>query len=334
MTSKNQPKRQSGDLRRRAEERVPKRSGTAVAKSAEDVGRLNHALQVYQVELEIQNEELRQARAELEASYDELYNLAPIGYFTLGPSGDIEKTNLTGASMLGQPRSRLLGRRIASFVSPESLPAFNEFLGQVMEGSRKEGCTVTLMKGGTTPVAAYIEASCAGPDNSCRAIVVDITSAEQARLALREREAHLNMALAASDMGLWECERDTGDIYWSPECMKMFGIDCFSPTPDTLARVVHPDDAARVRSSVRQALADGKEQTVEFRVVRPDAQVVWILARSQVQCDKAGKPLRLIGIAQDITERKRAEENACPVPERKSRCRTNFIVESTTNLLS
>jgi PAS domain S-box-containing protein len=334
MTSRNQPTRQSGDLRGRAEARVAKHSRTAVAKSAEDMGRLNHELEVLQVELEIQNEELRQARAELEASYDELYDFAPVGYFTLGRCGDIEKTNLTGASMLGQLRSQLLGQRFAPFVSPESLPSFNEFLRQVMGGSRKEGCMVTLMKGSNTPVAAYIEATCAGPDASCRAVVMDITSAEQARLALREREAHLKMALAASDMGVWECERDTGDIYWSPECMKIFGVDSFSPTLVTLARLVHPEDAPRVRSIVGQALADGTEQTVEFRIVRPDAQVVWILARGQVQFGNTGKALRLIGIAQDITERKRAEENACPVPEHKTRCGANFIVESTTNLLS
>src|SRR5476651_951176 len=109
MSSKNQPKRQSVDLRRRAEERVAKRFRTAVAKCAADVGKLNHELVVQQVELEIQNEDLRLARAELEASYAELYDFAPVGYFSLGRTAATEKTNLTGASMLGQPRSRLLG---------------------------------------------------------------------------------------------------------------------------------------------------------------------------------------------------------------------------------
>jgi PAS domain-containing protein len=61
---------------------------------------------------------------------------------------------------------------------------------------------------------------------------------------------------------------------------------------------------------VRQALADGKEQSVEFRIMRPNGEVVWVLARGQVQHGKAGKPLRLIGILQDITERKRVEANS------------------------
>lgn len=310
MTSNNPPKRQTGDLRRRAEKRVAKKSRNALAPCDEDLARLNHELEVHQAELEIQNEELRQAREELEASYDELYDFAPVGYFTLGRFGDIEKVNLTGARMLGQSRSELLGQRFAGFVLPESLASFNDFLRQVMGEQKKVGCAVTLMKGGDTPVFAYLEATGAGPNSSCRAVLVDITSAEQARLALREREAHLHLALAAAGMGVWEWERDTGDVYWSPECMKIVGVGRLTPTLDALARLVLAEDAPRVSAIIRQALADGKEQSVEFRIVRPDARIVWILVRGQVQLDKAGNPLRLIGIAQDITERKRADQNA------------------------
>jgi PAS domain S-box-containing protein len=288
----------------RAEVRVATPAKTKVWRSSRDMRRLNRELEVDHVELELQNDELRQARAEFAANYDELYDSAPVGYFTLGRYGDIAKTNLMGASMLGQPRAWLLNRRFATFVSPESLPRFNEFLRRVMVGYDKESCSVTLMTGGNTPVAAYIEATGVGPDSDCRAVVVDITSAEQARLALREREAHLKLALAASGMGVWEWERDTGDIYWSPECFEIFGVDCFCPTLDTLTQLLHPEDAPRVRSFVSQTLAGGKEQSVEFRIIRPDGRLVWIFARVQVQYDEAGKPLRLIGIAQDITERK------------------------------
>ena len=181
-----------------------------------------------------------------------------------------------------------------------------------MGGHKKESCMVTLMKDGKTPVAAYIEATGTGPGSSCRAVVVDITSAEQARHALHDSEDRLKLALAASGMGAWEWERDTGDIYWSPECFKIFGVACFCPTLDALAQLLHPEDAPRVRSIVSQLLADGKEQSAEFRIIRPDGEVVWIFARGQVQRDQAGKLLRLIGIARLITKRKRAEDNDRP----------------------
>ena len=312
MTRANRGERGSGKLRRSAEERLTERGKTTASPGDADTRRLTREMKVRQLRLEIQNEELRQTRAQLEANYDALYDFAPVGYFTLGRYGDIEKTNLTGADMLGQPRAWLLGRRFANFVAPESLPCFNEFLRRVVGGYDNESCTVTLMRRGNTPVVACIEATGAGPDSNCRAVVVDITSAEQARLALREREAHLKLALAASGMGVWEWERDTGDIYWSPECFSIFGVDCFCPTLDTVAQLLHPEDAPRVRSIVSQAMADGKEQSVECRIIRPDGQVAWISARCQVQYDEARKSLRLIGIAQDITERKRAEQHAWP----------------------
>ena len=311
MAQKNRARIRSAEIRRRAEERVQSRAETAASRVA-DTGRLVHELEVHQVELELQNEELRKARTELEANYNELYDFAPIGYFTLGRNGDIQKTNLTGAGMLGQPRARLLGRRFATFVSPESLPSFNGFLHRVMRGNNKESCMITLMKGGDTPVAAYIEATRMGSDSSFRAVAADITSAEQAKAELRDSKQHLNMALAASLMGVWEWERDTGDIYWSPECFKIFGVASFCPTLDTLTHLLHPEDAPRVRSTVSQLLVDGKARSQEIRIIRPGGKVARILVRGEGQYDKAGKVFRLVGIAQDITERKPAAQNASP----------------------
>jgi PAS domain S-box-containing protein len=284
----------------------------AASPSGGDAHRLIQQLQVHQFDLELQNEKLREARAELEAHYDELYDFAPVGYFTLGRYGDIEKTNLTGAGMLGQPRARLLGRRFAAFITPESLPYFNAFLLRVMRGYDKENCRVTLLKGGATPVAAYIEATGVGPDSNFRAVLVDITSAEEARRALRDSEERLNLALAASGMGVWEWERDSGDIYWSPECVKIFGVNCICPTLDSLAQLLHPQDAAPAIAALMQVLADGKEQSVECRIVGRNGQVVCISARGQAQYDKDGRPLRLIGIVQDISERKQAEPSPLP----------------------
>jgi PAS domain S-box-containing protein len=288
----------------------------------------------YHIELELQIEELRENKVELELNYDELYDSAPVGYFTLGCCGEIENTNLTGAGMLGQPRAWLLGQQIAGFLTSESLPAFDEFFRRVKGGYDKENCVVTLMKGGSTPVSAYIEAVGVGSESSFRAVVVDITSAEQARLALRDREAHLNLALTASSMGAWEWERDTGEIYWSPECATMFGIDSICPAFEAVAKLLHPEDTQRVASTVSQALAEGKEQTVECRIIRPNGEVIWILVRGRVHLNKDGEPSRLFGVVQDITERKRAEHSARNESATKARCGTNFIVPSPTNLRS
>jgi PAS domain S-box-containing protein len=176
MMSKKTPHRESANLRRRAEERVATHGKTTASRSVTDARRLIHELEVHKVELILQNEELRDARAELEANYNELYDFAPVGYFTLKRNGDIENANLTGAIMLGQPRAQLLGQRFAAFVRPEALRDFNDFWRRAIGGTDKEGCMVTLMKGGTTHIIAYVEATRAGPHSNRRLVVVDMTS--------------------------------------------------------------------------------------------------------------------------------------------------------------
>jgi len=334
MASENLHNCQTANLRRRAVERVAEQIRTAVSRCGNNVHRMIQELERYTIELELQAEELRQNKAELELNYEELYDSAPVGYFTLGRYGEIENANLTGAGMLGQQRAWLLHQQFAGFLTSESLPSFNAFFQRVRAGYDKESCVVTLMKGGATRVSAYIEAVGVGPESSCRAVVVDITAAEQARLALREREAHLSLALTASSMGIWEWECNTGDVYWSPECVSIFGIDSICPAFETVAQLLHPEDAPRVRSLVSQALAEAKEQTVECRIVRPNGEVIWILARGRVHLDKDGEPLRLIGVVQDITDRKRAEINARAEAANKTHCGANFIVPSPTNLRS
>jgi PAS domain S-box-containing protein len=290
----------SDELRRRAEERAGPRVDSAETTEDIRLKRLVHELEVHKIELELQNEQLKQAKEELRARYDDLYDFAPVGYFTLGPRGEIEKSNLTGASMLGPPRGLLQGRRFATFVVPDSISPFNEFLRRIMTGRNKESCIVTLTNVGDTTLIAYIEATGVGRNASVPITVVDITSAEQARLAQRLGEERLGLALSASTMGLLEWERDTGELYWSPECAAIFGLDQITPTVDALARLVHHDHANDVRRAISQMLADGKERALKCRIVRPDGTAAWILARGRGRRDEEGTPSRLIGVVQEI----------------------------------
>jgi PAS domain-containing protein len=124
------------ELRRRAEAhlREQKKLKAGVAKTGADSRRLLHELQVHQTELEMQNAELRQARDELEASlenYTDLYDFAPVGYFTLTAAGVINQVNLTGTNLVGMERSRLVGRSFGMLVVPELRPVFHAFLKKV-----------------------------------------------------------------------------------------------------------------------------------------------------------------------------------------------------------
>ncbi len=110
----------STPLRRKAEEKLRTQLERLQKLSAQDIQELVHELGTHQIELEMQNEELRKARDELESSrnqYAELYDFAPVGYFTIDAQGLIEGVNLTGAHLLGIERGLLLKRPFISFIA-------------------------------------------------------------------------------------------------------------------------------------------------------------------------------------------------------------------------
>jgi PAS domain S-box-containing protein len=157
------------ELYRRAAARLrnrqrTQRSKAGVPKSAGDPQRLLHELEVHQIELEMQNAELQKARDELEAAlekYTDLYDFAPVGYFSIDESGAILEANLTGAALLGVERSRLINRRLLLFVSPTSRPVFLEFLKEVFTGPEDQVCEALLLKeGGGTFWAGFRASAC------------------------------------------------------------------------------------------------------------------------------------------------------------------------------
>ena len=118
-------------LRRRAEKLVNQKRTAQPVQEPEDSRSLLHELQVHQIELELQNQELQQAHLEAELArrkYFDLYDLAPVGYASFGPQGEILEINITGARLLGEERKRLVNRRFQVFVAPDDVPAFNQFL--------------------------------------------------------------------------------------------------------------------------------------------------------------------------------------------------------------
>ena len=167
------------DLRQQAEEKWSKRKKSVATEI--DTLRLIHELEVHQIELEMQNDELLQAKAELEATlslYAELYAFASVGYFTLTRDGTICRANYTGAELMGVELSELIKRRFALFVSPASRLTFSTFLDEVFTSGSKKICEVAVQKDGYAPLRVQIEAISDTSDGQelCYAKVDDITS--------------------------------------------------------------------------------------------------------------------------------------------------------------
>jgi len=217
MKQNKDPSQEAAKLRRRAEAQAGTGNGTAPPSETEDDSqRLLHELQVHQLELEMQNAELRQARDEAEAAlekYTNLYDFAPVGYVTLDRDGIISAANLNASRLIGVERSRLIGQHFWSFVADKTRPAFTGFLEKVFAGSAKETCEIELLKEGVSTFYVQLEGVIDSSEESCRIALIDITASNQAQEALRllrkteethrlamEAEEALRLAREAAEM--------------------------------------------------------------------------------------------------------------------------------------
>jgi PAS domain-containing protein len=147
--------------------------------SESDIKRLLHELQVHQIELEMQNEELRIANESTELAlkkFTMLYDLAPMGYFSIDQKGEICELNFTGAEMLGERRFSLVNSNFKLFVSDESLVVFNDFLNKVFSSNYKESCEIVLGYDTKVLKHVYLEGVVTGDDSNCLLSAVDISS--------------------------------------------------------------------------------------------------------------------------------------------------------------
>lgn len=125
---------------------------------------------------------------------------------------------------------------------------------------------------------------------------------------MRAIEETLSLALDAADMGLWDWKLSTGELEWSARTKELFGLapDAVMTYPRFL-EAVHPDDRAIIEARTREALATKADYEHEMRVPQPDGTVRWLLANGRGQYDESGMPVRMVGVARDTTDRKRAE---------------------------
>ena len=179
MSKKDQNLTDKQLLRLKAEEKLKKLSKKSVVRVLEsDTKKLLHELQVHQIELEMQNEELRQANEIAEEAlrkYTLLYDFAPMGYFTLDSDGSIYELNFTGAEILGEKRFSLINSNFKLFVSEDSKPVFNKFFKNVYTSDTKVSCELMLGYNGKPLCRVYMEGIVLGDDRKCLLSVVDIS---------------------------------------------------------------------------------------------------------------------------------------------------------------
>jgi PAS domain S-box-containing protein len=299
---------EDADIRRRAEARhTLNYANSEAARTEVDTERLVHELQVHQIELEIQNEELQRTRAEVEAGleqYTDLYDYAPVGYFTLAKDGRINQSNLKGANLLGVERAQIVGRPLSLFIATSDRPLFDTFLKKVFETQAKEACEVTLSKKASPsslsalsePGIQEVPFQCvvsieavSGEDKlSCRAIMSDISE----RRLMENHIRYLSSFPQSNPNPEIEISRDRKINYMNPAASNIL-----AQLNQEDARVFIPPDFDRMIKKVESG-----SETQFYRMVKIGEHIFGENIHVAPQLDG----LRLYII--DITMRVRAEE--------------------------
>lgn len=137
----------------------------------------------------------------------------------------------------------------------------------------------------------------------------DVTERYRAEKELKESQERLQLALSASNTGIWDADLIQQELHWSDECFSIFGIsrEEFDGKVETFWRAVHPEDRDRVSRAFAAFIAGREAYTQEYRIVRPDGEIRWITNLGAILDDEE-HPMRVTGTVIDITSRKQTEE--------------------------
>ena len=280
-----------------------------------------HELRVHQIELELQNEELRRTQVELEASrarYFNLYDLAPVGYVTLSEKGLILEANLMAAELLGVERSALVRQPLTHFILPADQDIYYRHRKQLSETGAPQTCELRMRPADSAPFWAQLEmtaderASAATDERTSsapvgRIVISAITARKQAEVALREAHQRLEATLSALPDAMLEVDAE-GRIY-----------DCRTPHPDLLPQPpgalvgqkvgeAWPEAAAGIiAEALARAARRGWSRGATYALEKA-GQVRWF-ELSIVAKSMAGTPAeqRFMVLARNVTDRKTAE---------------------------
>jgi PAS domain S-box-containing protein len=156
------------------------------------------------------------------------------------------------------------------------------------------------------------------PDGSTVVVRTDVSELVERDRSLRESQASLAAAQRIAKLGSWELDLtnlgnlDSNPLRWSDETFRIFGYEPnqVEVSNERFFRAVHPDDREKIREAVRRAIETGVTYSIEHRVIRPDGSEIVVHERSDVVADAAGRPVKMLGTVQDVTEQRAAERKS------------------------
>jgi PAS domain S-box-containing protein len=251
------------------------------------------------------------ALRESEARFRHMADSAPALIWMTDDAGEVVFVNLHYDYLFGRSTETLTGGRWREIIHPDDLPGFEAAFESAFAARTpfrhatrvidRHGATRWILCEGVARLDDH------GRFLGYTGCNVDITEAKDAETALREGEERLRLALAAGRLGTWEIDLASGQHRLSARSAEIFGQAPLSR--EAWTRTVHPEDRARIEAALAALLAGEAEYRTEFRIRTDGSPLRWVSAQAIVQRDAGGRARRVVGIHQEVTERKRAEEH-------------------------
>jgi diguanylate cyclase (GGDEF)-like protein/PAS domain S-box-containing protein len=310
---KSADERRLKGLRLKAEKSLAHRDPSITPPVDVDPRKLLHELHVHQIELELQNHELRQAQTELEASrilYRDLYDLAPIGYCTLDDHGIILQANLSAATLWGVARESLVNQPIHRFIAKEDQDTFHHYSQQLVSAEGLHACDLRMVnsEGRTFWVRLNsVRETRIGDKPAYRTTFGDISESKRLEAALREQKSFFHLIAENLSDFIAVLDPEGRRLYNSPSYQQFFGSVNDLHGTNSFAEV-HPDDRERVKQVFMETVRSGEGRQIDFRFILADGSIREMESRGSVIKNEEGQVDRVVVVSHDVTERKRLHE--------------------------
>ena len=329
------------ELRRQAEALMPKPDFLKPLVGVEDPLRLIHELQTFQIELELQNDELRRSQQELmefKIQYTQLYDFTPVGYVTLDSKGKVLNANLTLARMLATERSALLNRPLSDHILPHDQDIYYLHLQTLFESKKRQICDLKMNRKDGLPFDVQLEStvipeSCQG-EAQYRTVIIDVSERKRTELLLKYGKHQLESVLNKIDSPIYITDMASYEILFMNTYMKkLYGADL---TGRTCWAAIHGKQDGPCEFCTNNRLTDeaGNPREPYIWEFYNEGLDQWYEVSNLAIPWTDGRLVRL-EIAKDITRRKRAEKKQRDITqtlEEKVRARTAELEDMNATL--
>ncbi|MBF0545664.1 MAG: PAS domain S-box protein [Candidatus Riflebacteria bacterium] len=284
---------------------------------SEEIQELLYNLQMHEIELEMQNEELRWTQMELKAvnrRYLDLYDRAPVAYFTLSEDGRILELNLPASTLLGMPKSELIKQSLTQFISQEDLGLFFSFHKQLLETGKQQTCELRLKKvdGPFVWVSLIAILKTIGDENSISMTLIDISESKRSDEAKKESDDRFHAIFEQAAIGVALVNSETGQFLRINQTFCDFvGYTVQEMLQKTFMDITYREDIHKHAELIKQLNEEKKREfSFEKRYVHKSGNIIWVNLTVSPLWESGKKPKAPyhIAIVEDINDRKRVEQ--------------------------